>query len=91
MAFQVQFDLFVKDSYTEIGTSKAKMNRTGKTNAARGVHNNYNEYKDFSDRETEAHICAAFMEMSGMATVDGKPLQTRILTVHEYMYNSNTQ
>ena len=56
-----------------------------------GVHNNYNEYKDFSDRETEAHICAAFMEMSGMATVDGKPLQTRILTVHEYLYNSNTQ
>ena len=60
MAFQVQFDLFVKDSYREIGTSKASMNRTGKTNAARGggggVHNNYNEYKDFSDRETEAHI-----------------------------------
>ena len=43
------------------------------------------------DRETEAHICAAFMEMSGMATVDGKPLQTRILTAHEHMYNRNTQ
>ena len=56
-----------------------------------GSTTNYNEYKDFSDRETEAHICAAFMEMSGMATVDGKPLQTRILTVHEYMHNSNTQ
>ena len=89
----MQFELFVKDSYSEIGTSKAStcMNRTGKTNAARGLHNNYNEYKDFSDRETEAHVCAAFMEMSGMATVDGKLLQTRILTVHEYMYNSNTQ
>ena len=69
----------MKDSYSEIGTSKASMNRRGKTNAARGVHNNYNEYKDFSDRATEAHICAAFMEMSGMATVDGKPLQTRII------------
>ena len=56
-----------------------------------GSTTNYNEYKDFSDRETEAHICAAFMEMSGMTTVDGKPLQTRILTVHEYMHNSNTQ
>ena len=49
------------------------MNQTGKTNAAKGVHNNYNEYKDFSNRETEAHICAAFMHMSGMATMDGKP------------------
>ena len=68
---QVQFELFVKDSFSEVGTSKASMNRTGKTNAAKGVHNNYNEYKDFSDRETEAHICAAFMEMSGMVTMDG--------------------
>lgn len=33
--------------------------------------NEYNEYKDFSDRETEAHICAAFMEMLGMVTMDG--------------------
>ena len=49
------------------------MNQTGKTNAAKGVHKNYNEYKDFSNRETEAHICAAFMHMSGMATMDGKP------------------
>lgn len=61
----------MKDSFSEVGTSKASMNRTGKTNAAKGVHNNYNEYKDFSDRETEAHICAAFMEMSGMVTMDG--------------------
>ena len=50
MKLQVQFELFVKDSFSEVGTSKASMNRTGKTNAAKGVHNNYNEYKDFSDR-----------------------------------------
>lgn len=73
--FQVQFDLFVKDSYSEIGTSKATMNRTGKTNAAKGVHNFYNEYKEFSDRETQAHICAAFMQMSGMTTVNGRLIQ----------------
>lgn len=68
----MQFDLFVKDSYSEIGTSKASMNRTGKTNASKGVHNHYNEYKEFSDRETEAHICAAFMQMSGMTSMNGR-------------------
>lgn len=73
--FQVQFDLFVKDSYSEIGTSKATMNRTGKKNGTKGVHNFYNEYKEFSDRETEAHICAAFMQMSGMTTVNGRLIQ----------------
>jgi hypothetical protein len=47
--------MFVKDtSVGEIGTSRASMNRTGKTNAAKGVHNHYNEYKDFHSRELEA-------------------------------------
>lgn len=82
--FQVQFDLFVKDSYSEIGTSKASMNRTGKTNAAKGVHNFYNEYKEFSDRETEAHICAAFMQMSGMTRVNGTSIQ--FLFLNEMVY-----
>lgn len=79
--FQVQFELFVKDSYSEIGTSKASMNRTGKTNASKGVHNYYNEYKEFSDRETEAHICAAFMQMSGMATMNGMSVDIFIRSV----------
>ena len=68
---QVQFNIFVKESYSEIGFSRGSMNRVGKTNAAKGVHNNYNAYKDFSLRETEAHICAAFMSMCDMTTMDG--------------------
>ena len=47
------------------------MNRTGKTNAAKGVENHYNEYSEFHAREFEAHVCAAFMEMTGMKTIKG--------------------
>ena len=64
--------MFVKDeSAKELGTSRASMNRTGMTNASKGVHNHYNEYKDFHSREVEAHICASFMEMCGMSKIDG--------------------
>lgn len=56
----------------EPGTSRASMNRTGKTNASKGVDKHYNEYKEFHERETEAHICAAFMEMAGMSKMDGE-------------------
>ena len=63
---------FVKNSSSaEIGTSRASMNRTGKTTAAKGVHNNYNEYKEFHEREIEPHICASFMQMVGMKKFDG--------------------
>ena len=47
------------------------MNRTGKTAAAKGVHDHYNEYKEFHEREVEAHICASFMQMYGMKKLDG--------------------
>ena len=47
------------------------MNRTGKTTAAKGVHDHYNEYKEFHEREVEAHICASFMQMYGMKKLDG--------------------
>ena len=57
-------------SAKEIGTSRASMNRTGKTRAAQGVKKHYNEYKDFLQREVEAHICASFMEMLDMKTLD---------------------
>ena len=68
----VEFNSFVKDSSAaEVGTSRASMNRTGKYNAAKGVENHYNEYKDFHDREIEAHICASFMEMSGLKNLAG--------------------
>ena len=63
---------FVKNcSSAEVGTSRASMNRTGKTAAAKGVHNNYNEYKEFHEREVEAHICASFMQMVGITRLDG--------------------
>jgi len=65
--------MFVDDgSAAEIGTSRASINRTGKTNAAKGVHNHYNEYKDFHAREVEAHICASFMHMCNMSDIDCK-------------------
>ena len=57
-------------SSAEVGTSRASMNRTGKTTAAKGVHNNYNEYKEFHERELGAHICASFMQMLEMTKLD---------------------
>ena len=48
------------------------MNRTNKTNASKGVENHYNDNKNFHQCEVEAHICALFMKMSGMSSMDGK-------------------
>ena len=48
------------------------MNRTGKTNAKKGPKVDYNAYKDFHDRETEAHIIASFMKFAGMTSIEGK-------------------
>lgn len=71
--YMVESDIFVNhSSAAKIGTSRASMNRTFKTNAAKGVNNHYNEYKEFHQWEIEAHVCAFFMEMSGMITFDGK-------------------
>jgi hypothetical protein len=68
----LEFSTFVKNSSSaELGTSRASINRTGKTTAAKGVHNNYNEYKEFHEREVEAHICCSFMQMIGMSKLDG--------------------
>ena len=50
----------------------ASTTRTGKTNAAKDVHNHYNEYSEFHAREVEGHICAAFMEKMKMKKLDGK-------------------
>ena len=58
-------------SVVEKGTTRASMNRTGKTNAAKGEENHYNEYSEFHAREFEAHVCAAFMKMTGMKSVKG--------------------
>jgi hypothetical protein len=68
----LESSIFVKSSSAaEVGASRASMNRTGKTTAAKGVHDNYNEYKEFHDREVEAHICASFMQVFGMKKLDG--------------------
>ena len=68
---QTEFETFVKaKSAAELGTSAASINRTGKTNVREGVQSNYNEYKEFHEREVEAHICAAFMEMSSMSKLE---------------------
>ena len=69
---QTEFNTFVDHStVAEKGTTRASMNRTGKTNAAKGVENHYNEYSVFNTREFEAHVCAAFMKMTGMKTIKG--------------------
>ena len=55
-----------------MGSTCASMNRTGKTNAKKGPKVDYNAYKDFHDRETEAHIVASFMKFAGMSSIEGK-------------------
>ncbi|XP_028414794.1 uncharacterized protein LOC114537881 [Dendronephthya gigantea] len=72
--YMIEFSIFSShSSVNEIGTSRASMNRTGKINASKGVENNYNEYKEFHLCETEAHICASFMEMCGMLNMEDHP------------------
>lgn len=50
----------------------ASMNRTGKVTAKKGPYDEYNAFKKFFDRETEAHIIAAWMEFTGMQELNGK-------------------
>jgi hypothetical protein len=56
----------------QIGTTCASMNRTGKTNAKKGPDVDYNAFKDFFDRETEAHIISWWMDFVGMETTESK-------------------
>ena len=69
---QLEYKIFVNHSSAgEVGTSSASINRTGKTNAAKGAETHFNEYSEFHARETEAHILASFMEMTGMKDTGG--------------------
>ena len=44
--FSFECSIFVKNSSAaEVRTCIASVNRTGKTTAAKGVHDHYNEYK----------------------------------------------
>ena len=64
--------MFVKhSSAAEIGTTSASINRTGKTNAAKGVESHFNEYSEFHAREIEARILASVMEMTDMKDTSG--------------------
>lgn len=74
---------FSDDSSGEVGSMCASMNRTGKTNAKKGPKVDFNAYKDFHDRETEAHIIASFMEFAGMKSVQGD--DTCILSSNYYL------
>ena len=47
-------------SAAEIGTTRASINRTGKTNAAKGVENHYNEYSKFHARDRGPHMCIIY-------------------------------
>lgn len=68
----MEYEMFVDHSSAgELGTSMASINCTGKSNAAKGVENHYNEYSEFNLRETEWHVVASFMEMMGMKNMEG--------------------
>jgi len=71
--YKIENKIFLKDdSAPEIGTTTATINRTGKTNAKKGV-DDYNAYRDFHDREVEGHILAAFMVFCGMENMEDVP------------------
>lgn len=55
--YELENAMFVKHSSSaEVGRSHSSMNRTGKTNTAKDIHNHYNEYKEFHQCEVWAHI-----------------------------------
>ena len=59
---------FLKDESTaEVGTTRASINNTGKTNAKKGA-DDYNSYKEFHERENEGHV-AAFMVHCGVQSM----------------------
>ena len=69
---QIFRQLFFKESSAaEMGTSCASMNRTAKSNAKKGPEEDYNAFKDFVDRETEAHIISRWMVFAGMTDMKG--------------------
>ena len=49
-----------------------KNRQTGKTTAKKGPYDQYNAFKEFFDRETEAHIITAWMAFVGLDKMDGK-------------------
>ena len=58
------------------------MNRTGKTNAKKGPDKDYNAFRDFHDREVEAHIIASFLTHIGAPNLEGS-----LINFYIYIYN----
>lgn len=42
-----------------------------KTNAKKGPDRDYNAYKEFFDRESEAHVLAKWMNFAGINNIEG--------------------
>lgn len=80
-SLQIENKIFLKDeSAAEIGTTRATINRTGKTNAKKGA-DDYNSYKEFHEREIEGHVIAAFMVFCGMQGMEGVSIYIYIVTL----------
>ncbi|XP_066918127.1 uncharacterized protein [Clytia hemisphaerica] len=74
------------------GTTEWSMNVSHMTNAKRGPHHAFNDYKDFSDVELDAQILAATMAYFNMETVDDDPVPADIKKgnpkeKHEWFFN----
>lgn len=61
-------------SAAEVGTSHASMNRSGKSNAKKDPDKDYNTYKEFFDRESEAHVITRWMHFAGMTSFEGESI-----------------
>lgn len=82
----MEYDIFYKpESCGELGTTKASMNRTGKTNASAGPKKKYNEYKEFHNCEVAAHVCASFMEMTGMSNYKGNLVEIGFVQPYRFI------
>lgn len=63
----MEYKIFVDySSVGELGTTIARTSCTGKSNAAKGIENHFNKYREFHLKETEAHVVASFMAMMDM-------------------------
>ena len=80
-SIKVSNKVFVKEeSAGEMGTSFAEMNRSDNSNAKKGPSKDFNAYKDFHESETIASILAAWMEFSGMDSIEGIAFFLLLLT-----------
>lgn len=85
---QLDFKIFFKgESAPDTGSTCASVDLSGKTNAKQGPMVDYNAYKDFHDREFEAHVLASFMTFAGMNLIEGKIFIFTVLWTTEKCIN----